>query len=179
MRDVQPVEEWRPIADWPDYAVSDFGRVKRIKKPYSGRGRVGAILKPRYSTGVQYPAVNLTRDRRPQHWFVHRLVAHVFLGPCPDGYEVNHRDGDKGNPRLSNLEYVTRSNNLRHAFENGMMSAQGEKNTRAILSDGDIRSIRAEYTGAYGQCAALARRYGVSHATMQDIVHRRHWTHVA
>jgi hypothetical protein len=73
---------------------------------------------------------------------------------------------------------MTRSQNILHAYATGLKSAAGEKNSRAILCEDDVRVIRAEYTGAYGQCAKLARRFNVSHAAMQDIVHGRNWTHV-
>jgi hypothetical protein len=73
---------------------------------------------------------------------------------------------------------MTRSENILHAYANGLMSAAGEKNSRPIVTENDVRTIRAEYTGAHGQCAELARRYNVSHAAMQDIVHRRNWTHI-
>jgi hypothetical protein len=172
------IEEWREIPGWPDYAVSNFGKVKRIVKPKRGRGRVGNILKARIPGGGSYPAVNLSEGGLSTQWYVHRLVAHAFLGPCPEGKEVNHIDGDKLNPRLDNLEYVTRSGNMLHAFQNGLKSNRGEKNSRATLTEDDVLSIIGEYTGAYGQCAALARRFNVSHAAVQDIVHGRLWSHL-
>jgi hypothetical protein len=171
-------EVWKEVPGWPDYAVSDMGQVKRIRKPRSGRGRVGMILKARIPGGAKYPRLNLTCDGVVTDWAVHRLVMHAFVGPCPDGKEVNHIDGNKLNQALANLEYVTRSENLRHAFVTGLKTAAGEKNSRAKLTEQAVASIKAEYTGAYGQCAALALKYGVSHATVQDIVHGRHWAGV-
>lgn len=172
------IEKWKEVPGWPDYAVSSFGRVMRIAKPKRGRAKVGDILSPRIPGGGQYPAVNLTEDGVSTHWYLHRLVAYVFLGPCPEGEEVNHIDGDKTNPRLENVEYVTRSENMLHAFERGLNSNRGEKNPRTRLSEDDVRTIRAEFTGAYGECAALARRFGVSHAAVQDIIHGRRWSHL-
>lgn len=172
------IEQWKVIQAHPDYAVSNYGYVKRIVKPKSGRGRVGAILKPRIPGGGAYPSVALSCDGEVTNWYLHRLVAHVFIGACPEGYEVNHIDGNKRNPRLDNLEYVTRSGNIRHAFHTGLLSRKGERNSKAVLTDDDVLAIRSEYTGKYGQCASFARRHGVSHAAIQDIVHGRSWTHL-
>lgn len=172
------IEEWREVPGWPDYAVSNFGQVKRIVRPKRGRGRVGALLKARVPGGGSYPAINLSLDGISTQWYVHRLVARAFIGPCPIGQEVNHIDGNKTNPRLDNIEYVTRSENQLHAFQRGLNSRKGERNQKAVVTASDVLAIRAEYTGAYGQCAALARRYGVSHAAMQDIVHGRNWPHL-
>lgn len=172
------IEQWKVIQSHPDYAVSNYGAVKRIVKPKRGRGRVGAILKPRIPGGGAYPAVALSCEGEVTNWYVHRLVAHVFIGACPEGLEVNHVDGNKQNPRLDNLEYVTRSENIQHAFLNGLLSRKGVRNSKAVLTDNDVLSIRSEYTGKYGQCASIARRYGVSHAAIQDIVHGRNWTHL-
>lgn len=173
------IEQWKVIKPHPDYAVSNYGDVKRIVKPKRGRGRVGAILKARIPGGGAYPAVALSSDGDVTNWYVHRLVAHVFIGPCPEGgREVNHIDGNKQNPRLDNLEYVTRSGNIRHAFRTGLLSREGVRNNKAVLTDDDVLAIRSEYTGKYGQCVSFARRHGVSHAAIQDIVHGRSWTHL-
>lgn len=169
------MENWRVIADYPAYAVSDLGRVKRIVEG-RGRGRAGLVLAWRRSKPGAYPTVALAENGVAKNWFVHRLVAHAFLGPCPDGHEVNHMDGNKQNPALDNLEYVTRAQNIQHAFAIGLVSRVGSRNNRAKLTERDVASIRGEYTGAYGQCAAIARRFNVSHASVQDIIHGRHWT---
>jgi hypothetical protein len=78
--------------------------------------------------------VCLSRDghiRQPQ---VHRLVTVTFLGPAPDGYEVNHRDGHKRNNALDNLEYLTPEENRRHARQLGLFKSK--------LSQQQVREIR-------------------------------------
>lgn len=49
-----------------------------------------------------------------KQYYVHRLICETFHGPCPEGYEVDHKDRDKSNNRPENLRYVTRSGNLRN-----------------------------------------------------------------
>lgn len=69
--------------------------------------------------------------------FIHRLVAEVFIGPRPAGTEVNHKDGNKQNPIVTNLEYVTHLENVRHAIRIGRR--------RMKFSDYAIRRIRERW----------------------------------
>ena len=109
---------------------------------------------------------------------VHRLVMAAFVGPPPPSHEVNHRDGDKTNPRLDNLEYATSSANQKHAYQAGLQDAAGEKNGQAVLKEADVIAIRSTYTGIRGQQRAMARQYNVSPATIRDAIVRRTWSHI-
>jgi hypothetical protein len=172
------VEEWRPIADWPEYAVSNLGRVKRLTSRTCAKA--GSMLKtPPRSKKSPYPAVDLCRDGERRTFAVHQLVAAAFLGPCSNGLEVNHKNGDKTDPKASNLEYATSSANQLHAYATGLQSAVGELNGQAILTEEQVREIRSSCRGIFGEQAKLARTYGVSPHTIGDIYHRRTWAHVA
>src|SRR3972149_1183846 len=97
-----PSEEWRPVVGWEGwYEVSNLGRVRRIKE--AAGTRRGHILRWAVGGKPPYPRVFLCREGKVLTKRVHRLVAEAFLGPCPEGQEVNHKDGDKANPRASNL----------------------------------------------------------------------------
>lgn len=74
---------------------------------------------------------------------VHRLVALCFIGPCPAGREVNHIDGDKTNNHIDNLEYVTSSENKRHAVDIGLTAVGADHhNTKPIrVAKGTIEKI--------------------------------------
>lgn len=107
-------EMWKPIPGYLNYKVSSFGRVKSIDRVDTlGRMWEGRVLKPG-KTQRGYPFVNLFEDGMHKNYMVHRLVMAAFVGPCPEGMEVNHIDEDKTNNRLDNLEYVTHKQNINH-----------------------------------------------------------------
>lgn len=108
---------------------------------------------------------------------VHSLIALTFLGERPCGMQVNHKDGNKLNNAISNLEYVTISENIKHAYKNGLLEPRnGEKNGMAKLTNDAVRIIRRtalESKSRYYGRKQLAERFGVSVATIKDIVTRR------
>lgn len=111
---------------------------------------------------------------------IHRLVAAAFIGP-PGKLDVNHIDGNKLNNRLENLEYVTRSENLKHAFRLGLATTpfgkRGEASMRAVLNDEAVLAMRERYAAGTSR-RELATEFGVSYYTVWDITERRSWTHI-
>jgi hypothetical protein len=104
-------EIWRPVVGFEQYySVSSFGRVRRDK---GGKGtKAGKILKisaaGRNKDGTtNYQTVSFCVNSRITGRNLHAVVAEVFIGPCPEGMEINHKDLDRNNPRADNLEYVT------------------------------------------------------------------------
>ena len=117
------MEEWR-LCFGGLYAVSNQGRVRR-EQP-GPRTRANHHLRPFLRSG--YPSVELfdgSGRRKPVR--VHVLVAEAFLGPRPDGLDINHKDGKKTNNWDSNLEYVTRSANMAHAYRLGLTRVPGDR----------------------------------------------------
>ncbi len=106
---------WRPIADYPNYEVSDDGRVRSLP-----RERVrGGILKPsRNVRGYWY--VGLFRNGKCTRLRIHKLVAEAFIGPCPPGQEVRHLNDIKDDNRPTNLAYGTRLENKADEKRNGV-----------------------------------------------------------
>lgn len=146
-------EAWKPFADG-NYEVSSHGRVRRATP---GRctypGRLMTLVKMK----IGYHQVMPTINGKNVHFYVHQLVAEAFIGPCPDGCEVNHKDGDKTNNRVSNLEYVTHRENSLHALKSGLVDNQKISNETISV----IQELRRR-GGSYSQIAVAA---GVSIAT--------------
>ena len=127
------IEEWRTIAEYEGhYEVSNLGRARSLDRvDCGGRSRKGKVLIPNNGT---YIGVCLNKDRRQSFHRIARLVADAFMGECPSGYEVHHKDGDTHNNRLDNLQYVTHEANMRYAFLAG---------NRGRLRADDIQDIFA------------------------------------
>ena len=107
-------ENWRPIAGYPGYQISDQGRVRSIDRTITRmtkRGPVQARLKGRVrkpsSAGNGYCIVTLGRARP----YIHSLVLEAFVGPRPAGHQAAHGDGDRRNNSLGNLRWATGSEN--------------------------------------------------------------------
>jgi hypothetical protein len=172
---IDDVEIWKPVVGYEDfYSVSNHGRVRREKS--ITRGKAGTILRP--TRNDVYPAVDLCRDGKRQKQPLHKLVTEAFLGPRPPNMVVNHIDGVKHNPRLSNLEYGTHGHNAKEAYRLGLKDAQGEKNGRSRFTNEQILEIRSKFTGRWGDCTKLAREYGACSSTIGAIVRRRAWAHL-
>lgn len=171
-------EQWRAIADYPDYEVSDLGRVRRTTTRTCAKA--GTILKTPLRSG--YPCVDLSRpgDGKKTH-HIHRLVAAAFLGEPPAGApEVNHINGSKTDNAATNLEYVSSSENQLHAYRVGLQSAEGQKNGQAKLTEDDVRQIR-EIAARWDRptIGQIGAKFGVSAATVHRILRGDGWTHVA
>lgn len=159
------METWRPISGWPDYEVSDLGRVRRVT---GGRGvRAGRVLRPG-SQPNGYLGVNLYLNGVRTRRTVHSLVADAFLGGRPPGYEVNHLHPPKTDNRAVNLEVTTSAGNKAHAVATGL-AAMGARNASTKLTDEEVIAIRAACAAGLSQ-RAVAAMFGVSQPHVSDLV---------
>lgn len=99
-------EEWRPIDGFPNYQVSNKGRVMNLKS--------GRVLKPRVD-GHNYEYVALYKSGKPKDYRIHRLTAEAFIPNINNLPQVDHRDENKRNNDVSNLRWVTISENIKHS----------------------------------------------------------------
>ncbi len=101
----EAIERWKLIKNYPNYSVSSWGRIKNLT--------AGHILKHQTSKRAGYYAfVNLYKNGKRKNINVHIVVAGAFLGPCPKGKEVHHKDTNRMDPNVVNLEYVTHKENV-------------------------------------------------------------------
>lgn len=126
-------EEWRTINDFPNYKISNLGRVKNIK--------TNRILKPFKNKTSGYYYINIRNTRGRKCYRVHRLVATYFINNPLNLSDVNHIDEDKGNNKSSNLEWVSHLDNIRHG--SGIKRSKASRSKPVICSNGNTyNSIR-------------------------------------
>lgn len=127
-------EKWCKISVCPNYLISDLGRVYNSKLDH--------FMKTRISNNG-YERVGLFIDGHQKEFLVHRLVAKAFLVQRVDAIQVNHIDGDKLYNVVENLEWVTVSENHKHAFQIGLKVAPNKRAIRIIETGEIFESIRA------------------------------------
>jgi hypothetical protein len=166
-------EIWKPVVDFPDYEVSNLGRVKSlgmIRRFGKGKWREyrEKILAPWMARG--YPTVYLSGGAKKQ---VHRLVADAFLTHVDGKEHVNHINGKKTDNRPENLEFVTPKENIIHA-RRVLKIGIGETHGHAKLTDAQVKEIISSPLRPF----ELMGQYGVSHETIRQIKLRHTWRHL-
>lgn len=105
------IDDMNPVSGFERYKVTRDGKVFAC--------HLGKYLTP-YNNGIGYMAVKLSDGVKRRQFYVHRLVAEAYLG-ATSGMDVNHKDGDKSNNSVENLEIVTHQENMKHAFDNKLL----------------------------------------------------------
>lgn len=139
------------------YSVSNIGLVRNDK--------TDKILKTNFSKG--YERVNLTHNGIRKQYFIHRLVANAFVENPDNKPEVNHKDGIKHHNYDKNLEWVTTSENIKHAFDNGLNHGGGLKKS---LDKQNIHTICKLLENNQHNISEIARIVGCSRTTVSSIL---------
>ncbi|QNI20386.1 HNH endonuclease [Bacillus phage 1_ICo-2020] len=138
------------IPNFEGYTVTNEGKVYSTKR----ENRKKELKLERTRNG--YNRVTFCKDGKTTRFLVHRLVAAVFLGERDRPMMVNHKDGNKTNNHVDNLEWVTCSENTIHAFENGLRRTE-----RTVLTDEVLGVISIMLDKGYSQ-RKIARELGIN-----------------
>lgn len=173
-------EIWKRIPNYSKYEASNLGRIKTFNWKGSGKEKV---MTPAHDASGYLRTVLIRDDGKYTTVKVHRIICQTFLDNPEDKPCVNHIDGIRDNNKLENLEWCTRSENMKHAFKIGNKSQKGERNTCATLTDEQVLEIRANYeygkTGKKGKTKQqIADEYNTTFSVIKRIVQNRTWKHL-
>ena len=174
-------EEWRVIEDFPDYAVSNLGRVKRAKDNARGNVKAGIMLRQNLKRNG-YLQVTLTNGQTTKSMGVHRIVLFSFHGLPINGQQANHKDGNKQNNSISNLEWVSPSENRFHSYAIGTSRAEtikGEKHGNSRFKNGEIWLIKKLLASRKISQRQIARMFNTNQSHISAISIGKVWNHIA
>lgn len=163
---------WKPVKGFPDYRVSNTGLVKKLahtRRDTMGRvqNKAEKVLSYNRCRNKKYNHVHLYNKGKGKSFSVHRLVALAFIPNIEGKPQVNHIDGNQKNNNVDNLEWVTRSENIRHAFDNKLNKGnKGKKFSKTVLDDMERLTI-CTFTGE--KRAELALKYKVHNKTVYNL----------
>lgn len=183
-------EEWRPIEAYPDYVVSNLGKVMRVKPDARNHRVSGVPLRSAARNGHAYHCVTLCREGAKETVRLSRLVCAIFNGPPPSPrHHCAHNDGNPSNNRAENLRWATPAENEADKRRHGTAAVgprhwsvnqpekrvRGEKHGRAKLTPDAVRAIRLDTR--YQR--VIAAEYGVTQRAVWMIKTGKTWGHVA
>lgn len=165
-------EIWKDIKGYEgQYQVSNLGRVKSLPRTTAYINKAGydssqfreGQFKKEIDNGRGYKTVDLYKDNKGKRVYIHRLVVEAFIGDIPPGMVVNHKDFDRSNNALENLEIVTYSENNKHSAKAGRYDDIGGAKVRVYFTDGEVRE--------YPSMTKASKNLGIHRATLIKAIH--------
>jgi hypothetical protein len=176
-------EIWKDVVGFEGlYKVSNLGNVIGAGKSWVWGMYNNITTRPESESKKSidtcgYYQVWLSKNGRGKHYLVHRLIAKAFLDNPENKKDVNHKNGNKLDNVLDNLEWATRSENIIHAFKNNLKKpSSGSKHGMSRLKEDDVLKIR-ELVGKHTKLE-LAEMFGVGRRNINNIVNYKSWTHI-
>lgn len=172
-------EIWKNIGGFEGYQVSNFGNVRSCKST-NGVGKLRdsyRSLKLSVDNRKGYYRIGLYKGDKQIKMFVHRLVLETFIGPCPEGMEARHLDGDPQNNYVENLAWGTCVENRYDRIKHGRNN-NGENHPLAILTEENVGEIKRLLKEANLHHREIGKMFGVSRDTISKIKQGKKWAHV-
>jgi hypothetical protein len=125
--------------------------------------------------GRGYHQVVLYKDNKAYQKSIHSLVAEAYLIKRVNKNEINHKNGIKTDNKVHNLEWATRSENIRHSYDLGLKSGlKGESNGRSKLNESDVKSIRLDTRNS----KTISNEFNISESYVRAIKNFKYWKHL-
>ena len=160
-------EQWKQRLGFDNYLISNTGRVisttkNRTKELKAQQDSIGYLHFRLYPDEPIFGFYDNNRGKKPRLFKVHRLVLETFSPTLDTTLEVNHLNGDKHDNRITNLEWVTKSQNMKHSYETGLREFQSLKTAKAnrrplvaIYKDGTERYFEGNIIAKFGLGCSL------------------------
>lgn len=164
-------EQWKPVPSQPCFTVSTMGRI---------RGSKGKLLNPKPKK-IGYVMVPRRHNGKFSYFYVHRMIAETFLGPCPPGCLVDHVNEARTDNRLQNLQYVTHRENIARRFRRRARKdsgQRGERNPHRKTNETDVLELRRLHAEKGLTPKQLGPMFNMSATNASDIINRRLWRHI-
>lgn len=173
-------EIWLPIEGYEGvYNISNFSRIKSLfresGKPLKGNGKrfwKEKILK--HQKGANYPVIRLTKLGIQSNHIIHILLATAFIQNPNNLPVLNHKNGDKYDLTLDNLEWTTSKENTAHAFRTGLMSHKGIKNANCKFSE----DVILEIFNSDLPYKEISEKFGIARNSVSQIKNGGRWSHL-
>lgn len=173
-------EDWKDIFGYEGlYKVSNRGIVVGYAKKWlSGRWVNRSRPEREMTQSIDhkgYFIIGLRKNGKQKMFKVHRLVAMAFIENPENKPQVNHKDTNKKNNHVDNLEWATSAENMQHAHDNGFMNLpRGENHKRSKVTEYDVLAIRSSNE----QTGALSKKYNLSKSQIKSIRSKTYWAHI-
>ena len=162
------LEVWKDIKGYEGYyQVSNLGEVRAIGHKWQRKGV--HKIKLHENNGYGYLMADLHKNNKSKSIAVHRLVAQAFIPNPENKQQVNHKNGDKTDNRVENLEWATAKENIRHAFDNGLNGYSEYRCQRA--REASAKPVKCVETGeVFDSLTDAARKYNIDLGNMSGCV---------
>jgi len=177
-------EVWKPVLGYEGYyEVSNRGRVRSVDRDVNyvyGKRRVkGRVLKQETSNRG-YKRVHVSANGVSKHLTVHREVSKAFIPNPEDKRTINHKNCDKTDNSVNNLEWATYSENHNHAHKNGLSNVpKGSKHHNSKLNESQVREIKKRLDTGDETQGEIAKDYPVTATSISTINTGKLWNHIS
>lgn len=172
------MEEWKKTG-YEGYEVSNYGQVKSIKRKVQQGNRLLSVKETILKQNSDKRGYKIVRIPKIGTVTVHRLVLKAFIENTENKPQCNHKDGDKTNNNVSNLEWMTNRENHIHAINTGLhVSVNGENHGHSKITEQIVKHARELCVFNKKSTNSIAKEIGLNKASCREMLTGQTWKHI-